>query len=303
MTEFSENGLTMLWADAVPDAARRMQRVLVQAKPASPANVLHLIYSVAGGPERRAQGWPVGTDPETGMQAFAADLPVLRDGVEMVWRPVLQHGFRMLDPKAANLQQTIGKAPAPMPEAPAKAALPPGKTVAQLAAAQDTKRPKFPFSPTYLFRVFAPFDHDVQSVGETPDGVRMYFRLRGGGLVRGPAMNGDILSGGGDWMRIREDGIGIADVHALIRVEDGSMLLTEYSGVCDFGAIGIKALAAGHLPSKVEVRLCPRYLTSSPKWAWLNRIQGFSVGQAHLDDLVLEYDEYHVPIAGERSDG
>lgn len=293
MAEVSKNGLSMRWTDAVPDPLRQIQRVLVEVGPASPANVVHLIYSVAGGRERITRGWLVGTDPETGLQAFAADLPAQRPGCEIFWRPVLRQGARELDP---------GRVPPAQAPKSAKAEQEDKKedeTLQDIVRRQDTSRPKFDTGFDYLFRVFAPFVHDVHSVGDTPDGVRMYFQLRSGGLVRGPALNGEVLSGGGDWMRIRPDGIGIADVHALIRADDGSMILTEYTGMCDFGHGGIDKLAAGQLPQKVKVRLCPRYLTAAPQWSWLNRIQGFSVGEAHLENLLLEYDEYVAQGDGE----
>ena len=56
--------------------------------------------------------------------------------------------------------------------------------------------------------------------------------------MEGPALSGEILPLGGDWMRIRPDGVGIAQINALIRPVGGGIILTEYSGVVDFGLDG-----------------------------------------------------------------
>lgn len=291
MSEVSQNGLMLRWSEAVANATGAGQRVLVEAGPASPANVLRLIYSIGDGPERAVRGWPVGADPETGLQAFAAHLPDVPKGQQMNWRPVLSQGRHELDPKRAGAPESVVT---DVTHAPLNIVKPDKLTPALAAQNEDTSQPLFAVNWEYIFRVFAPFENDIHSLGETPDGVRMRFQLKPGGLVRGPAMNGEILSTGGDWMRIRRDGIGVADVHALIRTDTGGLLLTEYTGICDFGPDGYKSLCAGHLPETAPVRLAPRYLTSDPAWSWLNRIQGFAVGVAHLNDLMLQYDEYVV---------
>lgn len=300
MSEISKNGLTLRWSEAVANAAGAGQRVLVEAGPASPANVLRLIYSIGGGPERAARGWLVGTDPETGIQAFAAHLPDIPKGQQMSWRPVLSQGARELDPKRAGTPDSVATNVTHAPPIIAKS----DKLTPALAAQnEDTNQPLFAANWEYIFRVFVPFENDIHSLGETPDGVRMRFQIKPGGLVRGPAMNGEILSTGGDWMRIRMDGIGVADVHALIRTDTGGLILTEYTGICDFGSEGYKAICSGHLPETAPVRLAPRYLTSDPAWSWLNRIQGFAVGVAHLNDLLLQYDEYVVRTEPGGADG
>jgi len=120
----------------------------------------------------------------------------------------------------------------------------------------------------------------------------MKFLLRAGGTVRGPAVTGEIMPLGGDWMRIRPDGVGIAEINALIRPEGGGIILTEYSGVVDFGPDGYRQLAAGGGPKRAPLRFAPRYLTTEPRYRWLNRLQCFSVGEVDLERFVVEYDLY-----------
>lgn len=282
MAEITENGLCMRWTNTVQDASRQGQRVLVEAGPISPANVLKVIYSVDGGPERLVRGWCVGKDPETGMQAFAADLPAVPAGQSLRWRPVLTQGTRVVDPgPRADAPEERGIVPLPETSVPKQA-----------AEAEDVSKPLFPLHLEYLFRIFAPFDHKTYSLGKTPDGMPMRFSLVAGGVVRGPAMNGEILDAGGDWMRVREDGIGVVDVHALIRPDTGGMLMTYYSGIADFGPDGFARMQAGNPPDIVPVRLTPQYLTSDAKWAWLNRVQCIAIGEVNMPNRMLQYDEY-----------
>ena len=98
---------------------------------------------------------------------------------------------------------------------------------------------RFPYDLTFLARVTAPLDQNPYAIGMTPDGLRIVFPLGDGD--RGPHFNGKIDHVGGDWMRVRDDGIGVTDIHALIRTDDGATILSEYSGFVYFGPDGQKA--------------------------------------------------------------
>ena len=64
----------------------------------------------------------------------------------------------------------------------------------------------------------------------------------------GPRADRRDPAAGGDWMRVRPDGIGVCAINALIRPDDGGVVLTEYSGLVDFGPDGYAALAAAAAP-------------------------------------------------------
>ncbi|MGI9388535.1 MAG: DUF3237 domain-containing protein [Boseongicola sp.] len=282
MAEFNHKGLTLRWTNAVHQVPGQAQRVLIEGGPVSPANMLTVLYSIDGLPDRMTRGWPVGEDPETGMQAFAADLPAVPKGKTLNWRPVLTQGARHADP---GPEAMLTESMIPLPDT----------SIPKVAAArEDTSKPFFPFHCEYLFRIFAPFERKSFNMGVTPDGIPMRFRVSKGGVVRGPAMNADILEAGGDWMRVREDGIGMIEVHALMRPESGGMLLNTYTGIADFGPDSFKSLAAGDWPDLVPVRMVPRYLTSDPKWAWMNRIQCVAIGEVNIPENMIQYDEYVV---------
>ncbi len=283
MGEYFENGAGLSWTspEALPG---RALRAVVRAVPAHPANSIKALYSYADGPEREVRGHPTGLDPATGAQIFAVDLPAPPPGVPLTWRPVLMRAGRMLDPKRGGT--VPDRIAPPPPERPAVQPVPPSHAA------------RFPMEPNFLFRVTAPVFADDMPVGETPDGLRLLFALRDGGTVRGPALNGEIMHKGGDWMRVRTDGIGVCAIDALIRPEGGGVVLTEYGGFVDFGPGGYGALAKGGGPRRAPLRFAPRYLTAVPELRWINRLQCFSIGEVDLERHLVEYDLYAFGATG-----
>jgi Protein of unknown function (DUF3237) len=290
MAEYAEKGLSLSW-DAPHLVASDWQgqgsRIVVAARPAHPSNVVTAIYTVDGRAACIARGYRLQFSPRLdGEEWFAVDLPRQADGALVAYVPILSCSGREADPRRGGFAPTPVAQPPQLPAAPAATA---GDSAARVAPSHPAR---FAFEPEFLFRVTAPVDCDADPVGETPDGLRMKFLLRSGGYVRGPALTGEILPLGGDWMRIRPDGVGIAQISALIRPVGGGVVLTEYSGVVDFGPNGYRLLAAGGGPKRAPLRFAPRYLTSEPRLSWLNRLQCLSVGEVDLERYLVEYDLY-----------
>ena len=221
-----------------------------------------------------------------GEEWFAIDLPTQANDALVAFVPILSCSGREADPRRGGFPPTPL---APSPPPPARTTVTPPASSGRIAPSHPAR---FAFEPEFLFRVTAPVARDADPVGETPDGLRLKFLLRAGGYVEGPALSGEILPLGGDWMRIRPDGVGIAQINALIRPVGGGIILTEYSGVVDFGPDGYRLLAAGGGPKRAPLRFAPRYLTSEPRLSWLNRLQCFSVGEVNLERYLVEYDLY-----------
>ncbi len=94
-------------------------------------------------------------------------------------------------------------------------------------------------------------------------------------------------------MQVRSDGVGILNARAMIQPDSGGdLIMFEDSGICDFGPEGYAAVARGALPARAPVRLSQRYLTSNPAYLWMNRLQGFAIGEAHLSDITLRFDVF-----------
>jgi hypothetical protein len=246
-------------------------------------------YTVDCGAPRIARGYRLQPALRSdGEEWFAVDLPRQAQGARIAFMPILSCSGREADPRRG------GFAPTPLTEAPWRSPAS-GATVSEPAPARriaPSYPARFPFEPEFLYRVTAPVYPDADPVGETPDGLRMKFLLRPGGTVEGPALKGEILPLGGDWMQIRPDGVGIAQINALIRPVGGGIILTEYSGIVDFGPDGYRLLAAGGGPKRASIRFAPRYLTTGPRLTWMNRIQCLGIGEVNLEQYLVEYDLY-----------
>lgn len=282
MPEFAANGIKMDWFDAAPASPGAGRRAVVNAFPADPGNAMRIVYAINDGPERMLRGWAKPSQTGAQGQQFFADLPATTPNERLTWRPVLSHGAETLDP-------------GPVPVDPSEP-----KTETNQAQAQ-----KFPFDLTFLARLTIPLGHNPYAIGMAPDGLRIVFPLGDGGTVRGPRFNGTIDHVGGDWMRIRDDGIGVPGARAIIKTHDGATIISEYSGLVDFGPDGQKRMADGDPPEQVNVNLTPSYLTSHPDWLWLNRLQCVGFGRVTMATLVVEYDLYamgsHAATAPNRS--
>lgn len=292
MAEYSEKGLTLRW-DAPDLVSSEWQPpgtlVVVAARPAHPSNVVTALYTLDGGAVRIARGRRLRAAPRCdGEELFALDLPPQAHGARVAFVPILSCSGRQADPRRGGFVPTPLAQPL-LRQAKLGAT---GDGVSRDGRMAPSHPARFAFEPEFLFRVTAPVACDTDPVGETPDGLRMKFLLRSGGYVHGPAITGDVVPVGGDWMRIRPDGVGITKISALIKPVGGGIILTEYSGIVDFGPDGYRLLAAGGGPNRAPLRLAPRYLTADPSLSWMNRLQCFGVGEVNLERYLVEYDLY-----------
>ena len=81
-------------------------------------------------------------------------------------------------------------------------------------------------------------------IGPVPEGIRVNVYATGG-EVQGPRLHGKLRPVGGDWLLVRQDGIGMLDVRATIEAHDGALIYITYTGVIDLGAGRLPALFAG----------------------------------------------------------
>lgn len=269
MQELSKYGMTLRWTEETGLSGRK---VLVETQPVSPTHVVNIVYSVNGGPQRMCRGWSTGINTENGSQTFAAMLPEFSPRKNLEWWPVLSDGVHELAPEIGSRPSSLEKqSKAPQSEAS-------GRT--------------FPYEMEYLARVTAPLGKTPTKIGETPEGLMIAFPLGVNGTVRGPKLNGEIEHLGGDWMRVRPDGVGISQIRVIVNCNDGTKFLGEYGGVVNFGRDGYAALSRGGGPEMAEVQLAPRFVSADPKLDWLNRVQCLGLGRVTMSDLLVEYDLY-----------
>jgi len=142
------------------------------------------------------------------------------------------------------------------------------------------------------------FSYDVsveepQMIGPIPEGIRAIFYVTKG-EIRGPTLSGRFLPGGGDWLTVRTDGVGILDIRATLQSDDEALIYVAYTGVADLGEDGHQKFLRGELPASAKLRGAPRFHTSHPKYLWLNRLQCLNIGEVDLQRLEVHFDTYAV---------
>jgi hypothetical protein len=83
-----------------------------------------------------------------------------------------------------------------------------------------------------------------------------------------------------DWPLVGTDGIGRLDVRSTLQTDDGALIYVHYEGRSTTGADGTTLYTS------------PLFETSSPEYAWLNKIQ--AVAKGRIVDGVLTYEIYEV---------
>ncbi len=137
-------------------------------------------------------------------------------------------------------------------------------------------------------------------IGETLDGYRINFFVESGRVV-GPRINAIIRRDGGDWLRIRRDGIGELDFRMTYETADGALIFYHGGGVLDLGPDGYAKVAAGQFTGRPPFYSTPTFMTAHPQWQWLNRIQGFGLGRVVMEEQQILGDIY-IPQVLDRLD-
>jgi hypothetical protein len=279
--------LPRLWygtADALAPAAEEPAGVhislTVAVQPAAFSNAVNVYYSVDCRPERVLRAYVVRHDDETNTEYFRADFPFIAPGSSVTYVARLLSVGRVFSsnhhvPKSFTVQCPVES----QVNMPTKRFVGPG--------------PRFGYDMEFLANVHIPIELKPEVIGVTPDGLRVDFYVKGGTMI-GPNIHAKFTHHGGDWMRIRQDGIGIADIHASLETDSGERILAEYSGVLDLGKDGYENAIRGIYPPNPPAVVTPRFLTPSPKYQWLNRLQCYGTGFFDTQGPVLNYDMYSI---------
>jgi hemoglobin len=137
-----------------------------------------------------------------------------------------------------------------------------------------------------------------QSVGETPDGVRLQLNVHGAAV--GPMLNGTFPPLAA-YMLVDVDGIGTLNVRAPVLLSDGAVLEIEAIVRYDFGADGYRMAAAGDLPDSI-VAGGLRFLTANPRYLWLNRAICLGVGELRSREKRIDYDLFVISARAQPRD-
>jgi hypothetical protein len=105
----------------------------------------------------------------------------------------------------------------------------------------------------------------IQEIGSTPEGTLTIFPVTGGSFD-GERLRGKVLTGGGDWVTARINGMMTLDLRVTLETDDGSLIYMTFTGIRD---------DANHY-----FRTVPRFETAAPRYAFLNRL--LAVGTAEM---------------------
>ena len=131
-----------------------------------------------------------------------------------------------------------------------------------------------------------------QKLGSVAHGIRSIVPVTGGDF-EGPRLRGKVLSGGGDWLLLRSDGVLELDLRITLETDDDSLIYMRFQGLRHGPPDAIAALGRGEVvdPATYYFRTLPSFETSAGKYAFLNRIITVGVGEARPDGAVHKIDE------------
>jgi hypothetical protein len=160
------------------------------------------------------------------------------------------------------------------------------------AAKQSPRNPMKELKSNHLFTVTIKLQPTIE-MGDTPAGKRRIFAVTGGEF-EGDKIRGTIMPIiGSDLLLVRADGSAQQDVRMLLKTDDGAMVLMTYRGVRHASDEVNARIARGEPVNGAEyyLRTAPFFETSSPKYAWINKIVSVGVGERRGDAVVYEVYE------------
>ena len=160
------------------------------------------------------------------------------------------------------------------------------------SGAKQSSNPVKELKSKHLFTITIRLQPTIE-LGDTPAGKRRIFSVTGGEF-EGDRIRGTVMPIiGSDLLLVRADGSAQQDVRMLLKTDDGAMLLMTYRGVRHASDEVNARIARGEAVSGSEyyLRTVPFFETSSPKYAWINKIVSVAVGERRGDAVAYEVFE------------
>src|SRR5262249_25739226 len=131
-----------------------------------------------------------------------------------------------------------------------------------------------------------------QKIGAVPHGTRVIAPINGG-TFEGPRLRGKVLPGGADWTLLRSDGVLELGLRITLGADDGALIYMTSFGLRLGPPEVLAALARGDLvdPSRYYFRTAPRFETSAPQYAFLNRLIAISWGDRRPSGPIYTIEE------------
>jgi len=143
-----------------------------------------------------------------------------------------------------------------------------------------------------LLMMLQVFVSPPQKLGAVPHGTRIIAPITSG-TFEGPRLRGKVLPGGGDWTLSRSDSVLELDLHITLETDDGALISMTSFGLRHGPPEVLAALARGESvdPSKYYFRTAPRFETSAPSYAFLNRLIAIASGDRRATGPIYTINE------------
>ena len=253
--------------------------VFFSVLPAHPSNQLIIERSSSGREQPSVRAWSYGRDPVTGAQRFRAQLPPLAADEMVEYKPMLTRSGLLLRKLPTRTTRGVRSDAAPI--APVSTPPPP------------TAERRYEWASEFLGALTVQLAEVPESFGPAPDGLHITFYIASG-EIHGPKINAKIRGEAGDWMLVRRDGVGVADVRITYETDDGALLLSRYYGIFDLGPGGYERALRKEYDPVPPLVVVPQFVTAHPNWLWLNRLQCLGVGRVTMADLRVRFDLYAI---------
>ncbi|HEV8201504.1 MAG TPA: DUF3237 domain-containing protein [Candidatus Polarisedimenticolia bacterium] len=132
-----------------------------------------------------------------------------------------------------------------------------------------------------------------QKLGAVPHGTRVIAPITGG-TFEGPRLRGRVLpAGGGDWTLLRSDGVLELDLRLTLQTDDDALIFMSSFGLRDGPPDVLAAIGRGEPvdPSRYYFRTAPRFETSAPRYAFLNRVITIASGDRRPTGPIYTIEE------------
>jgi hypothetical protein len=131
-----------------------------------------------------------------------------------------------------------------------------------------------------------------QKIGAVPHGTRAIAPIAGG-TFEGSRLRGRVLPGGADWTLLRSDAVLELDLRITLETDDGALIYMTSFGLRHGPPEVLAALARGESvdPSRYYFRTAPRFETSAPQYAFLNRFIAIALGDRRASGPIYTIEE------------
>lgn len=248
--------------------------------PPHSSNQLVVERASNGRPRPAVRAWPAGAAPAgADSQTFHAVLPPVAVDETAEYRPVLSRSGLVVQTLRPRSTRGVRDAAAP--------------ALSDAATSPLAAVPRYEWASEFLGAFNVQLAKPPESFGPAPDGLHITFYIASG-EIHGPRINARIRGEGGDWMLVRRDGVGVANVRITYETEDGALILSCYYGIFDLGPDGYERALKNDYNPMPPLVLAPQFVTSHPNWLWLNRLQCLAVGRVTMSDLLVRFDLYAI---------